>query len=85
MRSVGPERTQRFFAIAADLIGAPTDLVDETGDIAWRARTTLWGTTTWTRTCTACTRCASPASTTTPRPASTTTSSATTTRKPGTT
>ncbi|NED08226.1 type IV secretion protein Rhs [Streptomyces sp. SID6648] len=37
----------RFFAIATDLIGAPTELIDEKGDIAWHSRTTLWGTTTW--------------------------------------
>ncbi|WP_431044137.1 putative T7SS-secreted protein [Streptomyces sp. P1-3] len=37
----------RFFAIVTDLVGAPTELVDETGDIAWRTRSTLWGTTTW--------------------------------------
>ncbi|MFF3323718.1 putative T7SS-secreted protein [Streptomyces sp. NPDC002889] len=37
----------RFFAIATDLIGTPTELVDDRGDIAWRSRTTLWGTTTW--------------------------------------
>ncbi|WP_346178113.1 RHS repeat-associated core domain-containing protein, partial [Streptomyces cuspidosporus] len=41
------EIDQRFFAIVTDLIGTPTHLVDETGDIAWEARTTLWGTTTW--------------------------------------
>ncbi|MCX4664857.1 putative T7SS-secreted protein [Streptomyces uncialis] len=38
---------QRFFAIATDLIGTPTELIDESGDIAWHTRTTLWGTTTW--------------------------------------
>ncbi|WP_405804011.1 DUF6531 domain-containing protein [Streptomyces sp. NBC_00210] len=37
----------RFFAIATDLIGTPTELVDEQGGIAWRTRPTLWGTTTW--------------------------------------
>ncbi|MFJ2058719.1 putative T7SS-secreted protein [Streptomyces sp. NPDC087908] len=44
---------ERFFAIITDLIGAPTELVDESGDVAWRTRTTLWGTTTWTRDATA--------------------------------
>ncbi|WP_353963355.1 polymorphic toxin type 30 domain-containing protein [Streptomyces sp. NBC_00051] len=39
----------RFFAIVTDLIGTPTELVDESGALAWRTRTTLWGTTTWTR------------------------------------
>ncbi|MFI2506887.1 putative T7SS-secreted protein [Streptomyces sp. NPDC018972] len=43
----------RFFAIATDLIGTPTELIDETGEIAWRTRTTLWGTTAWTRSSTA--------------------------------
>lgn len=37
----------RFFAIVTDLVGTPTELVDETGSIAWRTRATLWGTTTW--------------------------------------
>ncbi|KOY55377.1 putative T7SS-secreted protein [Streptomyces sp. XY332] len=43
----------RFFAIVTDLIGTPTALVDESGSLAWRTRTTLWGTTTWTRDATA--------------------------------
>ncbi|MET9536049.1 putative T7SS-secreted protein [Streptomyces sp. NPDC006553] len=38
---------ERFFAIVTDLIGTPTELVDESGDVAWRTRSTLWGTTTW--------------------------------------
>ncbi|MER6630956.1 DUF6531 domain-containing protein [Streptomyces sp. NPDC000987] len=37
----------RFFAIVTDLIGTPTELVDEQGDIAWRTRRTLWGSTAW--------------------------------------
>ncbi|MGW3569139.1 putative T7SS-secreted protein [Streptomyces sp. NPDC000941] len=44
------EIDRRFFAIVTDLTGTPTELVDETGDIAWRPRTTLWGTTTEDRT-----------------------------------
>ncbi|MFD7553250.1 RHS domain-containing protein [Streptomyces sp. NPDC059835] len=40
---------ERFFAIVTDLIGTPTELVDESGELAWRTRTTLWGTTTRTR------------------------------------
>ncbi|MFJ9807527.1 putative T7SS-secreted protein [Streptomyces sp. NPDC101158] len=43
----------RFFAIVTDLIGTPTELVDETGNLAWRSRTTLWGTTSWTTSATA--------------------------------
>ncbi|WP_371548848.1 DUF6531 domain-containing protein [Streptomyces sp. NBC_00554] len=41
------EIDSRFFAIATDLIGSPSELVDESGDIAWRSRSTLWGSTTW--------------------------------------
>ncbi|WP_051833101.1 putative T7SS-secreted protein [Streptomyces katrae] len=37
----------RFYAMVTDLVGAPTELVDESGDLAWRTRSTLWGTTTW--------------------------------------
>ncbi|MER6994866.1 RHS repeat-associated core domain-containing protein [Streptomyces sp. NPDC000410] len=39
----------RFFAIVTDLIGTPTELVDESGYIAWHSRATQWGTTTWNR------------------------------------
>ncbi|TQK45214.1 RHS repeat-associated protein [Streptomyces sp. SLBN-118] len=42
-----PEIDSRFFAIVTDLVGTPTDLVDENGSLAWHARSTLWGTTTW--------------------------------------
>ncbi|MCL2731844.1 MAG: DUF6531 domain-containing protein [Actinomycetia bacterium] len=38
---------ERFFAIVTDLVGTPTELVDETGAVAWRALSTLWGATTW--------------------------------------
>ncbi|MEW1566590.1 RHS repeat-associated core domain-containing protein [Streptomyces sp. NPDC093509] len=41
------EIDSRFFAIVTDLVGTPTELVDEGGDIAWRARATVWGTTAW--------------------------------------
>ncbi|MDT0549905.1 putative T7SS-secreted protein [Streptomyces lonegramiae] len=44
------EIDRRFYAIVTDLVGTPTELIDETGDIAWQARTTLWGTTTEERT-----------------------------------
>ncbi|MFE9020124.1 putative T7SS-secreted protein [Streptomyces sp. NPDC007808] len=43
------EIDSRFYAIVTDLIGTPTELVDEHGDIAWHTRTTLWGTTAWNR------------------------------------
>ncbi|MGV9554281.1 putative T7SS-secreted protein [Streptomyces sp. NPDC003522] len=42
------EIDSRFFAIVTDLIGTPNELVDERGEIAWRSRSTLWGTTAWT-------------------------------------
>ncbi|MEV7978356.1 RHS repeat-associated core domain-containing protein [Streptomyces sp. NPDC086519] len=41
------EIDSRFFAIVSDLVGSPSELVDEQGDIAWRARSTLWGSTAW--------------------------------------
>ncbi|PWK72153.1 RHS repeat-associated protein [Streptomyces sp. CG 926] len=45
----GEEIDSRFFSIVTDLVGTPTELVDERGDIAWRTRSTLWGATTWNR------------------------------------
>lgn len=44
---------QRFFAVVTDLVGTPTELVDTSGAPAWRARTTLWGTTSWPTTASA--------------------------------
>ncbi|WP_443333108.1 polymorphic toxin type 30 domain-containing protein [Streptomyces sp. SS] len=44
---------ERFFAIVTDLIGTPTELVSESGEVAWHTRSALWGTTTWNRTATA--------------------------------
>ncbi|MFF8864508.1 DUF6531 domain-containing protein [Streptomyces sp. NPDC015139] len=41
------EIDSRFFAIVTDLVGTPSELVDEQGRIAWRTRSTLWGTTAW--------------------------------------
>ncbi|WP_326807173.1 DUF6531 domain-containing protein [Streptomyces sp. NBC_01775] len=41
------EIDSRFYAIVSDLVGTPSELVDESGDIAWRTQSTLWGTTTW--------------------------------------
>jgi RHS repeat-associated protein len=38
---------ERFFAIVTDLVGTPTELIDEHGAVAWRTRATLWGSTTW--------------------------------------
>ncbi|MYX07807.1 hypothetical protein GTW98_13500 [Streptomyces sp. SID8375] len=51
----GPEVDSRFFAIVTDLVGTPTELVDESGHIAWHSRTTLWGTTARNRDATAVT------------------------------
>ncbi|MFF3446314.1 DUF6531 domain-containing protein [Streptomyces sp. NPDC002667] len=45
----------RFFAVVTDLVGAPTELVDETDRIAWHTRATIWGETTWNVDFTACT------------------------------
>ncbi|WKX70637.1 RHS repeat-associated core domain-containing protein [Streptomyces sp. XD-27] len=47
------EIDRRFFAIVTDLVGAPRELVDEQGEVAWRTRAMLWGTTTWNRDATA--------------------------------
>ncbi|MEU9879362.1 DUF6531 domain-containing protein [Streptomyces phaeochromogenes] len=33
----------RFYAIVTDLVGTPTELIDETGDIVWQTGATLWG------------------------------------------
>ncbi|HEY8984235.1 MAG TPA: polymorphic toxin type 28 domain-containing protein, partial [Streptomyces sp.] len=41
------EIDSRFFAIVTDLVGTPTEIVDENGGIAWHTRSTLWGTTAW--------------------------------------
>jgi RHS repeat-associated protein len=43
----------RFFAIVTDLIGTPTELVGEDGEIAWHSRAGLWGATSWNRDATA--------------------------------
>ena len=44
---------RRFFAIVTDLVGSPTELLDPAdATVAWRATSTLWGTTTWPATST---------------------------------
>ncbi|MER7480525.1 DUF6531 domain-containing protein [Streptomyces sp. NPDC126510] len=43
------EVDSRFFAVVTDLIGSPTELVDPQGEVAWRARRTVWGATSWPR------------------------------------
>jgi len=47
--AVAPQENidSRFFAIVTDLVGTPTELIDEQGGTAWRTRSTLWGTTAW--------------------------------------
>ncbi len=37
------EIDSRFFAVVTDLVGTPTELIGESGEIAWRTRATLWG------------------------------------------
>ncbi|MFF3734299.1 putative T7SS-secreted protein [Streptomyces sp. NPDC002476] len=38
---------ERFFSIVTDFIGTPKELIDDSGQLAWWTRATLWGTTTW--------------------------------------
>ncbi|WP_244206842.1 DUF6531 domain-containing protein [Streptomyces swartbergensis] len=33
----------RFYSIVTDLVGTPTEMVAEPGEVAWQARTTVWG------------------------------------------
>ncbi|MDT0426820.1 putative T7SS-secreted protein [Streptomyces salyersiae] len=40
---------ERFFAIVTDLVGSPTELIEESGDLSWRTRRTVWGATTWAK------------------------------------
>ncbi|QIY53496.1 RHS repeat protein [Streptomyces sp. RPA4-5] len=51
--SSGKESDRRFFLIVTSPVGTPTELVDENGAVAWRARSTLWGVTAWSRDSTA--------------------------------
>jgi RHS repeat-associated protein len=46
------EVDQRFFGMVTDLVGAPTELIDEEGETVWRTRSTVWGTTVWNRSAT---------------------------------
>ncbi|MBK1786882.1 DUF6531 domain-containing protein [Prauserella cavernicola] len=34
---------KEFYSIVTDAVGTPTELVDDSGSIAWRNRSTLWG------------------------------------------
>ncbi|WP_405928424.1 DUF6531 domain-containing protein [Streptomyces griseus] len=38
---------ERFFSIVTDLVGSPRELIGEDGAVAWRTRSTVWGTTAW--------------------------------------
>lgn len=83
--SAGSDTDARFFAIVTDLVGTPTDLVDDDGTITWQSRRAEWGSTAWSRTATAYTPLRFPGQyadpetglhynysvTTTPRPAAT--------------
>ncbi|MER5613620.1 putative T7SS-secreted protein [Streptomyces sp. NPDC002215] len=44
---------ERFFAIVTDLVGSPNELIEESGDLSWRTRRTVWGATTWAKDSTA--------------------------------
>ncbi|MFJ6565850.1 RHS repeat-associated core domain-containing protein [Streptomyces sp. NPDC091292] len=47
-RDASPEDIDtRFYAIVTDLIGTPTDMLDEQGAVVWSRSATLWGATTW--------------------------------------
>ncbi|MEU9763250.1 putative T7SS-secreted protein [Streptomyces sp. NPDC047987] len=53
-RIISPDASQRiiderFFSIVTDLVGAPRELIDESGQVAWQARSALWGATAWKR------------------------------------
>ncbi|MEU8184247.1 RHS repeat-associated core domain-containing protein, partial [Micromonospora sp. NPDC049047] len=37
------EVDRRFYAIVTDVVGTPTELVDPTGGVVWRQRTSIWG------------------------------------------
>ncbi|MGY5008889.1 DUF6531 domain-containing protein [Streptomyces sp. 900105755] len=37
------EVDRRFYAVVTDVVGTPTELVDHSGETAWRAQATLWG------------------------------------------
>ncbi|MFM9795086.1 DUF6531 domain-containing protein [Streptomyces turgidiscabies] len=43
-RTADPDEVSRqFYAIVTDLVGTPSELVGEDGEIAWRSATGLWG------------------------------------------
>lgn len=75
------EIASRFFSIVTDLVGAPTELVDESGAIVWRTRATLWGVTAWNSDASAYTPSGSLDNILTLKPVCTTTTFVTTTQK----
>ncbi|MGW6877547.1 RHS domain-containing protein [Streptomyces xanthophaeus] len=44
---------ERVFSIVIDLVGSPRELVDESGELAWYTRSTVWGSTAWASSSTA--------------------------------
>lgn len=44
---------ERFFTIVTDLIGTPSELIDESGELSWHTRATVWGATAWAKSSTA--------------------------------
>ena len=38
-----PGQDARFYAIVTDLVGSPSELLDDAGNVAWHLHTTLWG------------------------------------------
>lgn len=43
-RDASPDEiSRRFYAIVADPVGTPSELLDEDGGVAWQAATSLWG------------------------------------------
>ncbi|MFF4443260.1 putative T7SS-secreted protein [Streptomyces sp. NPDC001502] len=46
---------ERFFSMVTDMVGTPTELVDESGALAWQSRSTVWGATAWPAASTAAT------------------------------
>ncbi|MEU2576803.1 putative T7SS-secreted protein [Streptomyces anulatus] len=45
--------TDRFFVISTGLAGTAAELIDESGDFSWQMRSSLWGTTSWSKESTA--------------------------------
>jgi RHS repeat-associated protein len=54
-RDLSTDRGRALLRYLTNLVSAPTELVDESGSLAWHTRTTVWGSTSWARNSTACT------------------------------